>query len=122
MSFLPRLLCYGHDELLLYTRKKILEQEVFVETCTHISQLPAILSRGPVEIAVLCHSVPDEECHEVLRCIRDSCPEVKVLVLYETAPETCTEDSDKMMGSLDGPATLLNDVRGLMEEAAHGAG
>lgn len=121
MSFLPRLLCYGHDELLLYTREKILEQEFSVETCTQFSELSAILSRGPVEIVVLCHSVPDEECHEVLHCVREYCPGVKVLVLYETAPETCTEDSDKMMECLAGPVTLLNDVRALMEEAAHGA-
>jgi DNA-binding NtrC family response regulator len=116
MSFLPRLLCYGHYELLLYTRKKILEREVFVETCTQISELPAILSRGPVEIVMICHSVPDEECHEVLHCVRAYCPEVKVLVLHGTATETCTEDSDKTMGSLEGPTMLLNDVRALMEE------
>jgi DNA-binding response OmpR family regulator len=121
MSFLPRLLCYGHDELLLYTRKKILEQEFSVETCTHISELPPILARGPVEVAVLCHSVPDDECHEVLLRVRKHSPAVKVLVLYESTPEICTEQSDKIMESLDGPATLLNDVRALMEEAAHGA-
>jgi hypothetical protein len=41
-----------------------------------------------------------------------------VLVLYEAVPEVCTEDSDKTMECLEGPSTLLRDVRALMEEAA----
>lgn len=119
MSLLPRLLCYGHDDLLLFTRKKILEREYFVETCTHITGLEPILSRGPIEVVVLCHSVPDEECQEVLLRVRERSPSVKVLVLYETDPQFCTEHSDKTMESLDGPYTLIEDVHALMKEAAH---
>lgn len=118
MPMLPRLLCYGHDELLLYTRKKVLEPEFFVEVCTDIPSLEQTLSRGPCEIAVLCHSVPDAECQEVLLRVREHCPDVKVLVLYEYMPEQCTDESDRTMGCLEGPAMLLKDVHALMEEAA----
>lgn len=116
MSSLPRLLCYGHDDLLLFTRCKILEREFFVETCSQISGLEPILARGPVDVAVICHSVPDAECQEVMHSLHEHSPAVKVLVLYETVPEVCTEKSDKTMESLDGPSTLLEDVRALMEE------
>jgi DNA-binding NtrC family response regulator len=118
MSRLPGLICYGHDDLLLFTRKKILEREFSVETCTQVPELDAALSRGPVEVIVICHSVPDEECHEVVLRVREQSPSAKVLVLYEAVPEVCTEDSDKTMECLEGPSTLLRDVRALMEEAA----
>lgn len=115
---LPRLLCYGHDDLLLFTRKKILERDFSVETCTHITGLEAILSRGPLDIAVLCHSVPDAECQEVLLRVRECSPHVKVLVLYESVPEVCTEASDRTMESLEGPGALVHDVHALLREAA----
>lgn len=118
MPRLPRLLCYGHDELLLYTRKKILEPEFFVEVCTDIPSLEQALLRGAVEIAVLCHSVTDAECQEVVLRVREHCPAVKVLVLYEYVPELCTDESDRTMGCLEGPAMLLKDVHALLEEAA----
>lgn len=118
MPLLPRLLCYGHDEMLLFTRKKILEREFSIETCSHVSGLKEVLERGPIDIAVLCHSVPDAECKEAVHCIRQHSPGVKVLVLYEGLPELCTAQSDRTMESLDGPSTLLGDVRALLEEAA----
>jgi hypothetical protein len=118
MSSLPRLLCYGHDDLLLFTRCKILERDFFVESCSQISALEPILARGPIDIAVLCHSVPDAECQEVTHLLRQHSPAVKVLVLYESVPEVCTEESDKTMESLEGPSTLLKDVHALMEGRA----
>jgi hypothetical protein len=120
MSLLPRLLCYGHDDLLLFTRKKILERGFSVEICTHISGLELILSRGPLDVAVLCHSVPEEECHEVLLRVRERSPSVKVLVLYESVPQLCTGDSDKTMECLEGPHMLIQDVHALMADAARG--
>jgi DNA-binding NtrC family response regulator len=104
--------------MLLFTRKKILEREFSVEICTHVSGLDAILAGGPVDVAVLCHSVPDAECQEVIHRLREHSPCVKVLVLYESVPEVCTENSDRTMESLEGPGTLIDDVRALMEEAA----
>lgn len=117
----PRLLCYGHDDLLLYTRKKILEREFSVEICTHVSGLGEVLARGRVDIAVVCHSVPDAECEEVMHRVREHSPGVKVLVLYEAVQEFCSDHSDKTMECLEGPSRLIDDVRALMEEAAQGA-
>ena len=118
-SALPRLLCYGHDEMLQFTRRKILEREFRVEMCTGISELVAILAKGHIDIAVLCHSVPDAECQEVMLRLREHSPAVKVLVLYETMPEICSSHSDESMENLEGPSSLLHKLHELMEEAAH---
>jgi DNA-binding response OmpR family regulator len=114
---LPRLLCYGHDEVLLYTRKKILERDFYVETARTLNDLEDVLARGSVQVAVVCHSVPDAECQEMIERLRVESPEVKVLVLQATSPETCSEHSDRTMESLQGPPALLSEVHELMEEA-----
>ncbi len=118
-SALPRLLCYGHDDMLLFTRKKILEREFVVDVCARISGLDAILSKGRVDIAVLCHSVPDAECQEVMHRLREHSPGVKVLVLYEALTEICSTRSDEAMDNLEGPSSLLHKIHELMEELAH---
>jgi DNA-binding NtrC family response regulator len=118
-SDLPRLLCYGHDDMLLFTRTKILEREFRVYMCTRLSQLDAILAGGHIDIAVLCHSVPDAECQEVMHRLREDSPAVKVLVLYETMPDLCSSHSDESMENLEGPSSLLHKIHELMDEAAH---
>lgn len=118
-SALPRLLCYGHDDMLQFTRKKILEREFVVEMCARISELDAILAKGRIDIAVLCHSVPDTECQEVMHRLREHSPGVKVLVLYESMPDLCSRHSDEAMENLEGPSHLLHKLHELMDEAAH---
>lgn len=118
-SALPRLLCYGHDEMLQFTRKKILEREFVVEMCAQISGLDAILNKGRIDIAVLCHSVPEAECEEVMHRLREHSQGVKVLVLYESMPDLCSSHSDEAMENLEGPSSLLHKLHELMEEAAH---
>lgn len=117
-STLPRLLCYGRDDKLLFTRKKILEREFSVDICTRISELDAVLARGPIDIAVICHSVPDAECDEMMHHLRQHSPGVKVLVLYESTPDLCSSHSHDAMENLEGPRSLLHKVHELMREAA----
>ena len=105
-SSLPRLLCYGHDEMLLFTRRRILEREYGVETCDRLRDLEAVLAEGPFQVTVLCQSVPDAECKEVMRRVRAAWPEVKVLVLRESIVGVCSTRSDCTMDSLDGPPAL----------------
>jgi DNA-binding NtrC family response regulator len=105
--------------MLQFTRRKILEREFVVEMCAQISALDAILAKGRIDIAVLCHSVPDAECQEVMHRLREHSPAVKVLVLYETMPEICSSHSDESMENLEGPSSLLHKLHELMDEAAH---
>jgi hypothetical protein len=58
----PHVLCYGHDEMLLYTRKQILDREFVAEKCGTLAGLTEMLSRGPLDLVVICQSVSDAEC------------------------------------------------------------
>jgi hypothetical protein len=117
-SSLPRLLSYGHDEMLLFTRKRILEREYWVETCDLLCDLEEVLAKGPFQLALLCQSVPDAECQEVMQRLRAAWPEIKVLVLRESMVGVRTTRCDRTMESLEGPPALLREIHLLLEIAA----
>ena len=114
----PRVLCYGHDEMLLYTRERILDREFLVERCNTLTGLEQVLSRGPLDLILLCHSVPAAECEEVIEMARAESPGVKVLVLHESMPGACSVHSDASMENLEGPPALLHEIHALLGMAA----
>jgi hypothetical protein len=116
----PRLLCYGHDEMLLYTRKCILERDYSVAICGGLARLGEILRQGPVHVVVLCHSVSDAECEKVMELSRAAWPTVKILVLQVGGHEECSLHSDKTMESLEGPPALLYKVHSMLGTASAG--
>jgi hypothetical protein len=113
-----RQVCYGHDDMLLYTRKCILEREFSVEICCGIARLGGILAEGPVHVVVLCHSVPDWECEEVIELSRAVCPGVKILTLQEGDRGECSLHSDRTMEGLEGPPALLGKVHSMLGMAS----
>ena len=114
----PRVLCYRHNEMLLYTRKRILDREFVVEGCDALAELTEILSRDPLDLVLICQSVPDAECEEVIDMVRAASPEVKVLVLQAGHPGSCSMHSDAAMENLEGPPALLEEIRGMLGIAA----
>jgi DNA-binding NtrC family response regulator len=104
--------------MLLFTRKRILEREYWVETCDGLCDLEEVLAKGPFQLALLCQSVPDAECQEVMQRLRAAWPEIKVLVLRESIAGIRTTRFDCTMDSLEGPPALLHEVRVLLEIAA----
>jgi hypothetical protein len=114
----PVLLCYGHDEMLLYTRKCILEREYSVKLCRGLARLGEILREGPVDVLVLCHSVSDAECEKVIELSRAVWPKMKVLALREGAATDCGLHSDRTMESLEGPPALLFKIHSMLSSAS----
>jgi hypothetical protein len=113
-----RLVCYGHDDMLLFTRQRILAREYAVQTCSSLARLGEVLVQGPVQLVVLCQSVPDWECDEVIELSRAAWPEVKVLALHEAVLGECSTHSDGTIASLEGPPALLHEVHALLQIAA----
>jgi hypothetical protein len=60
--------------MLLYTRKRILEPEFLVDRCAEITRLPEKLLQGPLDLLLLCQSVPDAECEAVINMVRTASP------------------------------------------------
>jgi hypothetical protein len=110
----PRVVCYGHEEMLLHTRKLILEREFLTERCETLAGLTEILSRGHLDLVMICQSVSDAECEEVIEMVRAASPEAKVLVMQAGHPASCSVHSDAAMGNLEGPRALLEEIRGIL--------
>lgn len=100
--------------MLLYTRKRILDREFLVERCENLAGLDRVLSRGPLDLVLLCHSVPDAECEAVIERVRAESTGVKVLVLHEAMPGICSVHSDASMENLEGPPALLHQIYALL--------
>lgn len=100
--------------MLLYTRKCILEREFAAEICCSVVRLGEILAQGPVQAVVVCHSVPDWECDEVIDLSRAAWPEVKVLILQEGITGECSPYGDRTMESLEGPPVLLHKLHSML--------
>jgi hypothetical protein len=95
-------------------RKLILDREFVAERCDTLTGLTEILSRGPLDLVLICQSVPDAECEEVIDIVRAASPEVKVLVLQAGHPGSCSVHSDAAMENLEGPPALLEEIRGML--------
>jgi hypothetical protein len=104
--------------MLLFTRKCILERDFSAEICSGLARLEEMLAQGPVEIVVVCHSVPDRECDQVIELSRAAWPEVKILALQEATHGDCSLHSDGTMENLEGPPALLHEVHALLRTAA----
>jgi hypothetical protein len=100
--------------MLLYTRKLILDREFVAERCNTLAGLTEILSRGHLDLVVICQSVRDAECEEVIEMVRAASPEVKVLVMQAGHPASCSVQSDAAMENLEGPPALLEEIRGIL--------
>jgi hypothetical protein len=115
-----RVLCYGHDDMLLFTREKILESHFSTQTCGSLARLGEMLVKGPVHLVVVCQSVPDWECDAVIDLSRAAWPEVKILALHEGVQGECTVHSDTTMENLEGPPALLHKVHTALGMASAG--
>jgi hypothetical protein len=104
--------------MLLFTRKCILDKEFHVQICDGLARLGELLVQGPVQLVVLCQSVPDWECDEVIELSRAAWPEVKFLALHEAVLGGCSTHSDGTIAGLEGPPALLHEVHALLRTAA----
>jgi hypothetical protein len=100
--------------MLLYTRKLILDREFLPERCGTLAELAEVLARGPLDLVLICQSVPDAECQEVIETVRMASPEVKVLVLQAGDPGSRSLHSDAAIENLEGPSALLREIHALL--------
>jgi len=83
----PQLLCFGHDEMLLKTRKWLLEKYVHVELTREWSDLSAFLQNQACDLAILCHTLQSEERQNAIDLLTTSCPKIKIICLVRISGE-----------------------------------
>ncbi len=110
-------LIYGHDSLLLQTRRRILEQAGYtVWTTGSLDQVEILLAREAIGVFIVCQTISDEEGEAAIRLAHQSRPETKTLVMSLTKQRLLNTARETPFHVSAGPRTLLKTVRRLVGE------
>jgi DNA-binding response OmpR family regulator len=117
---------YGHDELLLMTRRRILEGAGFrADVTSEVKEIPRLVRELPADLVVLCHSLTCTECVAAAMVARNHRPEVGVLLLMadgflrESDRESgygISETADDILTLSLEPESLVAKVRSMLQE------
>src|SRR5258708_26368271 len=109
------ILLYGHDELLLWTRRLVFEWAGYeVSIAQELRQISPLLDREHVDLIVLCHSLSLTEC-AIAGLIAKSRSEVPTLLVTKcgrTGGRDCDmrEVADACFDCMLGPEALIRKV------------
>jgi CheY-like chemotaxis protein len=114
-SAMAHVLCTGVDEVLVKTRRLILEAAGhIVTTALNPPELDSALQTGKYDIAVIGQAMFPDEKQRIFAAIRQRCPSAKVLELYpEHRGKTLPDADDWLQVPVDVPPQLAERVTAL---------
>jgi hypothetical protein len=89
MALTYRVLCFGHNLMLLETRQWILEKRFLSVYVSSISDLKRVAEGGGFDLLILCHSVSRLDFRKAADFVHDICPWLK---LFGFSSETTVWD------------------------------
>ena len=111
-------ICTGVDQALLNTRRLILERAGHtVVTITDERSLVEALKEHTFDVAVIGQPVAARMKRKIAAIIREQCPAVKVLEIYDNRSGRILDDADASMMALgDVPKNLADQVDELAKQ------
>ncbi|MBB5060951.1 CheY-like chemotaxis protein [Granulicella aggregans] len=107
-------LLYGHDLHLSGSRKILLESVGYkVRFAGNADEALLRVMRTPIQLLIVCHTVPFESAEKLLLVARTSQPVVRVLVLTAAKPTPYQHLGEEVHDTADGPAMFLAKVQNL---------
>ncbi|MGA9669228.1 MAG: hypothetical protein WBQ94_08470 [Terracidiphilus sp.] len=115
-------LIVSKDPILLETRKLILEAFFLVEAADGVSCACTLMARRTFDLVVLCYTLSDDECQQVIGLAHEQEPRPKVLTLNALGHH-CTDSANghKLMAG-DGPSALVKKSAELLGFDLEGSG
>src|SRR5258708_37522433 len=110
MAFTYRVLCFGHNLMLLETRQWILEKRFLSVYVSSLSDLERVAEGGGLDLLILCHSLSRHDFRKAADLVHDICPRLKVLALSSDTTAWDTPVSDQVVVGSGGPRALLPRV------------
>lgn len=111
-------LCYGHDEMLLMTRQRLLESLGLQVTIVFTAaEFQAKLQAVDPALILLCQSLSTDERTSAGAFAHEKRPSSKILIMHSGSgdshfPQHCTD-----FFSLDGPTVFLETVNTIIHSA-----
>ena len=110
------ILLYGGDRELLSSRAKVLEMSGYVVRSSHaLIDAEEALRNHPVELLVICHTVPIDIRDRLLDSLKTISPQTKALTL-STGHKTHQHPLHAGVDTSSGPGGLVAKVRQLCEK------
>jgi hypothetical protein len=114
MAFTYRVLCFGHNLMLLETRQWIPEKRFPSVYVSSLSDLERLAEGGGFDLLILCHSLSRHDLRKAADLVHDICPRLKILALSSDITAWDLPVSDQVVVGLEGPrAQLPRDERPL---------
>jgi DNA-binding response OmpR family regulator len=111
------ILLYGHNELLLWTRRLVLEWAGYeVGVAQELRQASQLLDREDVGLIVLCYSLSRAQCAELIATSRSEVPTLLITECGEMGNRDCDrrEVADACFDSILGPEALVRKVDAIL--------
>ena len=109
---LAHILIVGQDSSLIETRAWVLQKAGFEATPTQWSaELSSSLRDSSIDLVVLCHSLSDRECHQLLAAIHSTQPAMRALVLTANTGDFPEDDRQGVLSAYASPTELIAKVR-----------
>jgi hypothetical protein len=106
MALTYRVLCFGHNLMLLETRQWILEKRFLSVYVSSLSDLKRVAEGGGFDLLILCHSVSRLDFRKAADLVYDICPRLKILGLSSDTSLWDPLLPDQVMVGMDGPRVL----------------
>lgn len=112
-----RVLCVGHDSMLLQTRKWMLDGEFEVMIAETVPETLSVLSTHTFDILLLCHSLNDPECKAICNEVFSKTPATRVLQLTEGWRDVRSLIGPEELASATRPGNLIQKITEMAQRA-----
>ena len=108
MSRPKRVLLVSRDLMALQTRKLMLGAYFDVNAAGRALEARALLAEQNFDLVVLCYTLSQDECREIVELTQQHCPQAKVLVLTAAGYAAKQVDVHRyFLAAEEGPFTLV---------------
>ena len=112
----PRVLIFGHDPLLLETRRLVLLHSGFdVAVALDLQKTADLLSTRSFDLFILCHSLSLKDCESALALAHSLDSSTKNLILDAALTGCSGTAQDAMLSAFVDPGTLIATVNQLSD-------
>jgi ActR/RegA family two-component response regulator len=106
------ILIFGHDAILLETRRLILEKAGFqVWIADEANEAVQVLVREPIDLFILCQSLSHDECLPILETAHTLRPDMKNLILGGETRGLSADRDDTFLTTFLEPRALISFIQ-----------